>query len=75
MRLIDADALEVFIKTVRQGLYEERIKPCPLCGKQVSLSSDGDYWEIRCDDCHLNVWFESKETLIEVWEYRVEEVK
>ena len=32
------------------------LKPCPFCGAEVEIMSEGDYHEIRCDDCNLDMW-------------------
>lgn len=43
------------------------LRACPFCGGEVEIMPEGDFYEIRCDDCQLSMWAEKKEDLENTW--------
>lgn len=55
-----------------QSLFEYVVSPCPLCfSRDVTIPQpvDGDF-EIRCNDCNLNIRNTSEKDVLKRWNTR-----
>ena len=54
----------------------QKLKPCPFCGGEVFLDTDGDWywkWKVECQGCGCDLgYYETEAEATEAWNKRVE---
>lgn len=56
-----------------QAKYDDKtteydLHPCYFCGEDVEIKQEGDYFDIKCNNCRLQTkYFDHKKELVEYW--------
>jgi Lar family restriction alleviation protein len=48
------------------------LKPCPFCGGEATIQPEGDYHEIHCDGCGIELDRRTYDEAVTAWNARAE---
>ena len=48
------------------------LKPCPFCGGEATIQPEGDYHEIHCEDCGIELNRRTYDETVTAWNTRAE---
>jgi len=49
-----------------------KLKPCPFCGGEATIQPEGDYHEIHCEDCGIELNRRTYDETVTAWNTRAE---